>query len=121
MHLMDVTVYIGRCVCSPLGPTRHRRESRRAGDGDMLRLFRKILGKGEVDCGEVRKNASDYLEQSLPSDRLAAIRAHLAGCGPCRSFIDTLSATIGLLSRIPPVTVPEGFRETVMRRVQREG
>jgi predicted anti-sigma-YlaC factor YlaD len=87
----------------------------------MLRLFKKILGKGDVDCGEVRKNASDYLEQSLPSDRLAAIRAHLAGCGPCRSFIDTLSATIGLLSRIPPVTVPEGFRETVMRRVQREG
>ena len=87
----------------------------------MFRLLKKILGKAEVDCIEVRKNASDYLEQSLPSAKLTAIRAHLAGCGPCLSFIDTLSATVALLSRLPQVTPPAGFRESVMRRVQGEG
>ena len=70
--------------------------------GSIKRIFRRE----EVDCTEVRHRSSDYLDGDLPSGKLSRIRAHLDNCGPCRSFVDTLASTIGVLSRFPRVSAP---------------
>ena len=86
----------------------------------MIGLLNRILRRGEVDCNEVRRRSSDYLEDDLPTPKLSAIRAHLSNCGPCRAFVDTLAATIGILSRFPKVSAPSSFKESTMERIKRE-
>ena len=86
----------------------------------MFGLFNKIMRRGEVDCNEVRRRSSDYLEEDLPPPKFSAIQAHLSNCGPCRAFVDTLAATIGLLSRFPRVSAPSSFKESTMERIKRE-
>ncbi len=86
----------------------------------MFGLLNKMLRRGEVDCNEVQRRSSDYLEEDLPPPKLSAIRAHLSNCGPCRAFVDTLAATIGILSRLPRVSVPPSFKESTMERIKRE-
>ncbi len=87
----------------------------------MLNIFKKIFGGGEIDCGEVRKSSSDYLEEDLPPQKLASVHAHLSKCGPCRAFVDTLSSTISMLARIPRVSPPASFKQSIIERAKREG
>lgn len=86
----------------------------------MFSLLKSMFRRGEVDCDEVRRRSSDYLEEDLPAPKLSAIRAHLGNCGPCRSFVGTLASTIGVLRRFPKVSPPSSFKETVMERIKRE-
>lgn len=87
---------------------------------DLGRIFRRIFHRGEPDCTEVRELGSDYLEGELPPPKRSAIQAHLEKCGPCRAFIETLSATIGLLTRMPQTSPPQTFKENVLERIRQE-
>ena len=87
----------------------------------MIGLLDKIFHRGEVDCNEVRRSSSDYLEEDLSATKLSAIRAHLSNCGPCRTFVDTLAATIGVLSRFPKASAPSSLKDNVMERIKRDG
>ena len=79
----------------------------------------RIFRKGEVDCDEVRRLSSDYIEDDLPQDKRSVIQTHLSNCGPCRAFVETLASTIGILSRLPRVSAPSSFKESVMDRIKR--
>ena len=85
----------------------------------MNSWLKNILGRGEVDCNEVRRLSSDYLEDDLPEVKQSAIRTHLGNCGPCRAFVETLASTIGILSRLPRISAPSSFKESVMDRIKR--
>ncbi len=74
-----------------------------------------------MDCAEIRKSSSDYLEEDLPPQKLAGVQAHLSKCGPCRAFVETLSSTISLLTRIPRVSPPASFKQSIIDRAKREG
>ena len=84
----------------------------------MISFLKRLFHRGEPDCTETRELASDYLEGDLAPSRRAAIQSHLDKCGPCRAFVETLSTTIGLLARLPRVSVPASFRQTVMNRAK---
>ena len=84
----------------------------------MIKFFRRLFTRGEADCAETRELASDYLEHDLAPRMRAAVQFHLDKCGPCRAFVETLSATIGLLGRLPRVSVPASFHQTVMDRIK---
>ena len=86
----------------------------------LLRPIMKVFHPNEVDCIDTRQLASDYLEENLPPTKLAAVRNHLSNCGPCRAFVDTLSSTIGILSRFPRVTLPSSFKQSVMDKIRRD-
>ena len=86
----------------------------------LIRLLNKLFHRVEVDCVEVRYRSSDYLEEELPPTKLSAMRVHLSNCGPCQAFIDTLSSTIGILSRFPKMSAPSSFKDSVMDRVKQE-
>lgn len=80
----------------------------------MRGFFKKILGGGEVDCDEVLRLSSDYLEEELPAAKQSAIQFHLGKCGPCKAFVETLASTIGLLSRLPRITAPPGLKQSLI-------
>lgn len=86
----------------------------------MVNVFRRIFHRGEPDCPEVRRLGSDFLENELSLQRRSAVQAHLDKCGPCRAFIESLSATIGMLSRIPRTNPPQSFKENILERIRRE-
>lgn len=86
----------------------------------MGRVFRRIFHRGEPDCREVRQLGSDFLEDGLAPQRRSAVQAHLDKCGPCRAFIETLSATIGMLARTPRTTPPSSFKENLLERIKQE-
>jgi predicted anti-sigma-YlaC factor YlaD len=86
----------------------------------LSRVFQWIFHRGEPDCAGVRELGSDYLEGELSSQKRSAIRTHLDRCGPCRAFIETLSATIGMLTRIPQTSPPQSFKENVLERIRQE-
>ena len=87
----------------------------------MFGSIKKLFRKGEVDCEEVRRVSSDYIEEDLPPPRMSAVHAHLSNCGPCKAFVDTLATTIGMLARLPRVKAPDKFKQSVMDRIKREG
>ena len=87
----------------------------------MFRFFRKMLGGGEVDCKEVHRLSSEYLEEELPAAKQSAIQLHLSKCGPCKFFVETLASTIGLLSRLPRLSAPPGFKQSLIDRTRGEG
>ena len=61
-----------------------------------------------------------FRSEDLAPTKRSVIQAHLSNCGPCRAFVDTLASTIGLLSRIPKVSAPSAFHDSVMDRIKQE-
>ena len=87
----------------------------------MTRMFRKLFRRGDFDCQDVRELSSAYLEDDLSAQRYSKIQAHLNNCGPCRAFIDTLAATIGILARLPKVTPPPSFKQSINEQTTGKG
>jgi anti-sigma factor RsiW len=55
----------------------------------------------ELPCRELVELITEYLEDRLsPVDR-ARFEAHLAGCEPCRTYLDQFRQTIRVLGRLP--------------------
>ena len=76
----------------------------------FLGLFRK-----RVDCDEVRRRASDYLESDLSEEEREWIRKHLELCLNCNSFMDTLRSTISMLGELPTKAIPNSLKEKLLR------
>ena len=77
-----------------------------------LRLF-DIFRKKDLDCGDVRAASSDFIDGDVGGRERARIAFHLERCGPCRSFINTLRATVNLLRSTPASEPPEGFKQRI--------
>ena len=84
-----------------------------------MRLFR-IFGRRELDCGEVRNLASDYLDDEVDGSVRGKIASHLRQCGVCKAFVETLRATISLLGSFEREQAPPSLQGYVRDRVQRE-
>ena len=84
----------------------------------MISFLKRLFNRGEADCAETRELASDYLEDDLAPRKRAGVQFHLDRCGPCRAFVEALSATIALLGRLPPVPAPASFQQNVMSRIR---
>ncbi len=87
----------------------------------MTRKFRKLFGRGDLDCQDTRELGSAYLDNDLSAQRYSKIQAHLNNCGPCRAFIDTLAATIGILARLPKVSPPPSFKQSITEQTTGNG
>ncbi len=80
----------------------------------MLNPIKKLFRSGDVDCNEVRRSSSDYLEEDLPEAKRSAIGAHISKCGPCRAFVDTLASTVGILRRLPRVQASPSLKQSLL-------
>ena len=77
-----------------------------SGANILFRAIKRFLRKGEFGCDDVADHYSAYLDDDLKEEKRSAFQAHLSNFGPCQAFVETLSATIGVLSRGCPASIP---------------
>jgi Predicted integral membrane protein (DUF2275)/Putative zinc-finger len=71
-----------------------------------------------MNCAEVQKYLSDFLDKSLDNERARAIEDHLAACSRCSEEMTSLAECQRLVSGLPAVELPLGFTNRVMARVR---
>ena len=84
--------------------------------GGIFNLFKDK----DMDCADVRKWSSDYLEEDLSTSQLEKFRTHISGCGPCKSFVDGLASVIGMLAKMPRAQPPTNLKSSILERTTRE-
>jgi len=62
------------------------------------------------DCRAVIALLTDYLEGGLAKSRLAALEAHLAGCGACAQYLESIRTTRAAVTRLRSDAMPEELR-----------
>jgi len=60
----------------------------------------------------------DYMEGELPSGKTEEIRLHLAACESCRSYLESLEATLSLLAQDSVPEPPPGFWAYLTQRIK---
>jgi hypothetical protein len=63
------------------------------------------------DCGEVRDNASDFIDGDVPASLTSRIRHHLGLCNDCDGWMTSLAQTVGLVRQTPQHSVPDSLKE----------
>ena len=71
-----------------------------------------------MNCEEVQKYLSDFLDKNLDVEHGAAIRDHLAICSLCSEEMASLAECQRLVSGLPAVEPPVGFTNRVMAEVR---
>jgi hypothetical protein len=71
-----------------------------------------------MNCEEVQKYLSDFLDKSLDVERSQEIEGHLAACSLCNEEMASLAECQRLVSGLPVVELPLGFTNRVMARVR---
>src|SRR5262245_3408108 len=71
-----------------------------------------------MNCAEVRKYLSDFLDKGLDDERVRAIEDHLAACSLCSEEFAGMAECQKLVSGLPIVEPPLGFTNRVMARVR---
>ncbi|MHB8510241.1 MAG: anti-sigma factor [Candidatus Dormibacteria bacterium] len=68
-----------------------------------------------MTCEEVREGSASFALGLLERDEDAEVRAHVAGCDPCRRAIDEMVEVVGVLPlSLDPVAPPAGLRERIL-------
>ena len=60
----------------------------------------------DENCQKMFALLSEYLDLELPPDTCREIDAHMAGCGPCAEFTESLRKTIELCRGYAPQEMP---------------
>lgn len=72
-----------------------------------------------MTCQELVELVTDYLEDVLESPRRAWFEAHLATCPHCRVYLEQMRATIRVLGRLTPETLPPGAEAALLAHLRR--
>ncbi len=83
----------------------------------LPRLFRKR--SGEIECDDVHRLASDYVDRELQEPVLAKVQRHLRFCPPCQSFLASFGKTVGLLRAMPQERCPDGLRQGIIEETKK--
>jgi anti-sigma factor RsiW len=73
-----------------------------------------------VNCREVWREISNYIEGDVDADLRAELEAHFAQCRRCTAVLDGTHNIIVLMADERAFTVPAGFRERLTKRLQEE-
>jgi anti-sigma factor RsiW len=70
-------------------------------------------GSERMTCQGAIALLADYLESVLGQERAAELDRHLAGCEPCRAYLNTYKRTRTLAAEAGRVAMPEEMKERV--------
>jgi putative zinc finger protein len=73
----------------------------------------------EIDCAQVRRELSDYLEGDLTPELRIRIENHLGKCRHCTAVYDGMKNVVQLLGDEEAIELPKGFSERLYRRLFR--
>ena len=68
----------------------------------------------EMTCHELVELVTEYLEEAMAPSERARLEVHLAGCRPCRHYLDQMRKTINVVGEIPEETVTPEAREDLL-------
>ena len=87
----------------------------------LRRLFWPFGNREDLDCKEVREQASDLIdgEDRASGPLVEKLQRHLAKCRPCNAFVRTLQATVDAL-RATPREAATNDRKERLRRISQE-
>jgi Predicted integral membrane protein (DUF2275)/Putative zinc-finger len=71
-----------------------------------------------MNCQEVQKYLSEFLDESLDVERSQTVSDHLAACSLCSEEMASLAECQRLVSSLPAVEPPTGFATRVMAHVR---
>ena len=71
----------------------------------------------EIDCYQVRRELSDYVEGDLTPQLRLRIEEHLQTCNHCRAVYDGLRNILRLLGDEEVIELPEGFSQRLYKRL----
>jgi anti-sigma factor RsiW len=74
----------------------------------------------EIDCQQVRRELSNYLEGDLTPELRLQIESHLASCSHCAAVHDGMRNVVRLLGDGTLLDVPEGFGRLLYQRLLSE-
>src|SRR5215469_2955525 len=74
----------------------------------------------EIDCQQVRRELSNYLEGDLTPEVRLQIETHLEGCSHCAAVHDGMRNIVQLLGDEKLIKVPEGFGKRLYQRLLSE-
>jgi len=63
-----------------------------------------------LTCREVIGLLADYLESALGQGLIGELEKHLAGCEPCRAYLNTYQRTKALTAETERVTMPDEMK-----------
>jgi predicted anti-sigma-YlaC factor YlaD len=71
----------------------------------------------ELDCNEVRRELSDYLDGDLTDELRQQIEKHLLNCKHCTAIYNGLRNVVQLVGDERVIELPNGFSERLYRRL----
>ena len=71
----------------------------------------------ELDCCQVIRELSDYVEADLTPQLRLQIESHLKNCAHCMAVYDGLRNVVRLLGDEKAIELPEGFSERLYKRL----
>ena len=110
---------LARAYNEASGPTRRCRP-----EGTMRRGFvewaRRLVGRGELDCGDIEANCSDYVDDELSATVAQKFRSHMDSCTDCNTLVATFRATVLTLRDLPRRTPSSDLRAKIRSRIAEE-
>jgi predicted anti-sigma-YlaC factor YlaD len=70
----------------------------------------------EIDCYQVLRELSDYIEADLPRQRRLQIEKHLMNCAHCTAVYDGMKNVVRLLGDERVIELPAGFSRRLRER-----
>ena len=71
----------------------------------------------EIDCPEVWKEITDYIEGDLTPEMRERVDRHLKGCPHCKAVYDGSRNVVLLLGCTTVLELPTGFSQRLRRRL----
>jgi len=71
-----------------------------------------------MTCKDAIDIIADFLDQTLASDAIEELEAHLRDCEPCRAYLNTYRKTRGLVGEAGRVEMPEELKARLRRFLQ---
>lgn len=68
-------------------------------------------GKHGATCDELLALLNEYVDGGVDIKACKELKAHLAGCNPCRVVVDNIRKTITLYRKDKPCELPVKFQE----------
>ena len=68
-----------------------------------------------MTCKDAIDIIADFLDQTLTSDAVEELEAHLRDCEPCRAYLNTYRKTCGLVGEAGRVEMPEELKSRLRR------
>ena len=69
---------------------------------------------GGPECLALFAKLSEYLDGELDPGACASVEGHMADCGRCREFLESLRRAVAHVTSMDPPELPENFKSDIL-------